>query len=342
MRARAVRFLLGAAILIAPARPGLAAERAAALETPHFAFHSDFETNLNDALVAAGVDRKFRRPELFHSGPEAACFEALPPSARAGWDGALDYYARIVSPGSFHERPQYVIRVQLAGFDEELGNAADRELASIAAAFRAAAAPAYRACRWPAQDEANRRFLESLRPRLAAYEDKVAARLTQLYQKPWSGLPIPVDLVQTVSWAGANSIVRDAGGGHLLVSVENPEASALEVVFHEASHLLMTRNAPVSAALDRAAAAAGIPQPKDLWHVVLFFTTGETVRRILEEGGVAGYTPMVYGIFARGDWVELREPVEKAWIPYLDGKTKLPEAASDLIEACRKTAPERG
>src|SRR5262245_65318381 len=221
------RFLLSSGILLWSASVSTAVDRVPVLTTPHFTFYSDFETNLNDALINAGVDRKFRRPELFHAGSEVACFEKLPPSERAGWDEALDWYAKIVSPVEFKAREQFLIRVRLAGFDEEVKSEADREFVEIAAAFRVAAAPAYRACRWPAQDESNRRFVDELRPRLAAYEDKIAIGLTMLYQKSWSGLPIPVDVVQTVNWAGANSIVRELGGGHLLVSVENPAASAL-------------------------------------------------------------------------------------------------------------------
>ena len=58
--------------------------------TPHFTFHSDFRINLNDALIVAGSARKEGKPELFESGEEASCFEGLAPSARAGWNLAVD------------------------------------------------------------------------------------------------------------------------------------------------------------------------------------------------------------------------------------------------------------
>jgi hypothetical protein len=317
-----------------------AAERAPVLTTPRFAFHSDFETNLNDALIAAGTARKFDKPELFRAGDETACFEKLTPSARAGWEGAVAYYEKIVAPAGFDRPPQFPIRLQLAGLLDETTREGARESLGIAAGFRAAAAPAYRACRWSAQDEENRRWIAALQPRLAAYEAKVAARLEQLYRTRWTGLPIPVDVVETVSWSGANSVILSPGG-HLLVSTEYRDESALEIVFHEASHLLMDRAAPVSRALDDAARAASVEPFRDLWHVVLFHTTGESVRRILADGGVPGYEPILRGIFARGAWVEYREPVERAWTPYLDGERTLSEAAADLTEACRKAPPER-
>ena len=295
------------------------------------------DTNLNDALIAAGVARKSSKPELFHAGDEVPCFEKLPPSARAAWNGAVAYYTEIISPANWNDRQQFLIRMQLAGFDEDLTDAGARQFVEIARSFRAAATPAYRACRWTAQDEKNRRWIEELKPRLAADEQKIASRLEKLYRKSWNGLPIPVDIVETVDWSGANSIIRYPAGGHLMISSPSyPGPSALEVVFHEASHLLMDRNDPVQQALDKAAKAVDFRLPGDLWHVVLFYTTGEAVRRVLDDGGNPGYTPMVYAIMERGSWGRYRKALDSAWRPYLDGKRDLSEAATSLIEALRK------
>jgi hypothetical protein len=77
--------------------------------------------------------------------------------------------------------------------------------------------------------------------------------------------------------------------------------------------------------------------------VVLFYTTGEAVRRVVDERGPAGvsaYTPMLYEIFARGTWAEYREALEECWRPYVDGKRPLAEAATSLIAALRKPAPQ--
>jgi hypothetical protein len=335
-------FILGLGLLLSipGASLGQAPERTPVATTPHFAFYSDFDTNLNDALIAAGVARKGGKPELFHAGDEVSCFDKLPPSARAAWEGAVNYYKEIISPASWTDNQQFLLRVQLAGFDEELKDAGDRQFVDIARSFRAAATPAYKACRWAAQDEKNRRWIEELKPRLAADEQKIASRLEQLYQKRWGGLPIPVDVVETVDWSGANSILRNPAGGHLLISGPSYQGpAALEVVFHEASHLLMGRNAPLRQALDSAAKAVDFRLPGDLWHVVLFYTTGEAVRRILDDGGKPGYTPMVYGIFDRGGWVEYRKALESTWRPYVYGERTLPEAAARLIEALRKPEP---
>lgn len=180
-------------------------------------------------------------------------------------------------------------------------------------------------------------LIEDLKTRLATDEQKIASRLEQLYGKRWNGLPIPADVVETVDWSGANSIPLRPAGGHLLISNSYQGPAALEIVFHEASHLLMDLKDPLRLALDSAASKVEFRLPGDLWHVVLFYTTGETVRRILNDGGKPGYTPMVYGIFDRGVWGGYRQALESAWRPYVDGERALPEAAARLIEALRKS-----
>lgn len=320
--------------------PGQAAPREPVLTTARFAFFSDFETNLNDALIAAGRARKKGNGELFRSGAEMACFEELSSSRRAAWNSAVDYYAQIVSPVSFGAREQFLVRLEL-GFDENPADTEQAELVGIARSLRAVAGPAYRACRWTAQDEQNRKWIAELQPRLAAQEEPLAARLQDLYQKRWKTLPILVDVVETVDWSGANTGWSDAGQGHVLISSTVHGASAFETVFHEASHVLMDRGDPVRRALDEAARTAGVGLPADLWHVVMFYTTGEVVRRGLAEHGEPGYTPMLYEIYERGTWAEYRTMLEQQWQPYVDGKRSIAEAAAKLVAALRPPAENR-
>lgn len=305
-------------------------ERVPVATTPHFAFYSDFDVNLNDALIAAGNARRRVEPELFKSGPEKACFYELPVAERAAWDRAVDYYAEIISPTNRH---QFLLRLDFAGVEEE--DAGARRFVEIARSFREAAAPVYEECRWSAQDVQNRRWIEERKVQLAAHEQTIAHGLEELYQKPWDGLPIRVDVVETVNWSGANTIYLATGGGHIAISSNsNQGLAALETIFHEASHVLMTQNDPVWRALDQAAEALGQPTPEDLWHVVMFYTTGETVRRVLDEAGASGYTPHLYEIFERSrDWSRYRDAIETIWPAYMDGERTLSEAAADLIRA---------
>ncbi len=300
-----------------------------------FAFYSDFETNLNDALIAAGVSRRFDRDELFSAGEERACFEALPPSSQAGWRLAVSYYAEIISPHQFNDRQQYLIRLSLAGNDGEDARVA--EFLDVSASFRRAASHAYNACRWTAQDSANRRWIDDVTSQLTKHEPAIAMRLAKLYQRAWPDQRLDVDVVATVSWAGANSFFAGGSAGHLLISSGSEGHEALETVFHEASHGFMLQFAPLQDALAQAAERLDVPIPDGLWHVVLFYTTGETVRTVLEAAGEPGYEPMIYEIYGRSSWGDYREAMDTTWPSYIKGEKNAFEAATELIKQIDRT-----
>jgi hypothetical protein len=299
--------------------------------TPHFAFYSDFDTNLNDALIAAGAARNDGKPELFQSGERAKeCFEELPASARAGWDLAVDYYARVIAPARWLDRQQYLLRADLAGFGD-LSDTRTQRFLQVGRGFRTAAAVAYESCRWSHQDAENRRWIEAVLPRLAAHESNITARLERLYRTPWHDLPIRVDLVSAALPVGANTISRPP---HIMISSSVADRDALEIVHHEASHTLMDRGDPMQQALAEAARKLDVRLPNDLWHVLLFYTTGEAVREALEEAGEPDYVPYMYfHDLWKGRWGRYREAIEKTWPAYLSGQRDLSDAAVDLVRA---------
>lgn len=307
------------------------------LSTLHFAFFSDFDTNLNDRLIAAGKARSEGKSEPFQSGPEAACLEELPAAEHAAWNLAVAYYAEVISPVGAADHEQFLLRLELAGIvaDDEWEESAERRFVGIARGFREAAAPAYETCRWPAQDQANRRWIEAIEDLLAAHEDALAGRLSEVYQTPWRGLPIPVDVVETVNWAGAHTVNLRPPGCHILISSSKPghdDRAALELVFHEAGHFLTGRTTPLATALAAATERLGNPFRGDLKHAVNFYLTGEVVRRALKQAGEPDYTPYLYakGLYNRGIF---RRSAESTLPAYLDGERSLVEAVEALIEA---------
>lgn len=304
--------------------------------TPHFAFHSDFETNLNDALIVAGSARREGKPGLFHEGDEKDCFDALAPSARAGWNLAVDYYAEIISPVRWNDLPQVLLRYDLAGLERRDDSLADDFLQTSRGILKAASL-AYRECRWKTQDAENRAWLHDLMPALQKHEEAIGSRLETLYAMKWHGLPIRVDIVSTAPDKGANTWILDPGG-HILLSTAIERKHALETVFHEASHTLVApwRPDPLPKALADAAETLGMDPPGTLWHAVMFYTTGNAIGEILEEAGKTGYTPYVDdNNLWRGSWAPYREPIEATWPAYMGGTSDLEESALALLKAIK-------
>ena len=308
--------------------------------TPHFAFFSDFDSNLHDALLEAGRDKNFSRPALFEAGDEASCFEGLPGELRSGWKHALDYYAEVISSEKWDQKQQYWIRMDLSG-SAELDETRDMRFVGIARGLRQAAAPAYEACYWAARDEENRSWIAELVAQLELQEEAIAEKLAGLYATPLAGLPIRVDVMETVNWSGATTVLLGPVGGHIQISTPDRGPVAVELIFHEASHTLMGRGHPIRKALATAAKKLDLPLPRDLWHAVLFYTTGDAVRRVLDEQGSQdeeGYTPM---LFAIGIFGHHHEAMKSAWTGYLDGERTLDEAAADLVRAAAAQGSER-
>lgn len=338
--------VIATAALAASAVPAVVAQttdRDVVVTTPHFALYSDFATNLHDALVAAGRAHREGDAELFRSGSEQACFDALPPAERAGWTHAVDYYAEIISPLEDTDRPAMVARLVLAGVarPDEMRNASERRLVDIVAAFRDAATPAYQECAWATHDAGNRRWIDNVRDLLASYEETIGERLPEVFGTPWAGLPFRVDVVDTGPELGANSLIVNPPGLHVLASsslAANQGTPALELVFHEASHFLTGRNAPLREALASALRGRENAVFGDLTHPVHFFTTGEVVRRALADAGEPPYVPYFYALNLYSD--RLRDAVQSTWPAYMDGSRTITEAANDLVSALTEPPPQ--
>jgi hypothetical protein len=136
--------------------------------------------------------------------------------------------------------------------------------------------------------------------------------------------------------SGPNLAYTAAGppgtAGHTVLAPEkasDPDV-AFEIVFHEASH---TVDDQIMQTLDREAAKQHVKIPEDLWHALIFYTSGEIVKRELGKQADAAYKPYAYrfNLYSRGNWDPLRVALERSWQPYLDGKSTFDNALHDLV-----------
>jgi hypothetical protein len=207
----------------APCAYGQTGTPNAVLTTPHFAFYSDFATNLNQTLVSDFVARRDKRPGLFETGADKACFDALPSTARDGWGRAVEYYrTNKANPGQ-----TLLLRLELAGLVEraKLDDPESRAVLDAFARARDDAGPAYRACKWSAQDAANRAWVGRLEPLLRTHANGLAEQLPKLFQAGWRFLPFRVDVVDYVGFANGNSASERSGRFHILVSSTHRDAA---------------------------------------------------------------------------------------------------------------------
>jgi pimeloyl-ACP methyl ester carboxylesterase len=298
---------------------GLAAPPAS---TALFNLRSGFWINLHNFLHGLA-----RRSE---ETPAPATGGPLTAEERRAWEGARATYQR-----EYAKRDLLFDR-EMARINTALGAAGGSPSlpatlpAPLAAALEAAA-PVYRAHWWPQHDASNRAWIAEVTPRLERYGPAIAKRLAQAYRVEWPAEPVPVDVTVDAGRVGAYTTDDPT---HVTLSSVDPREHGdfgLETLFHEASH---GWDQKLIDGVAQAAAHRGRPTPENLWHAILFYTAGDATRSALAAGGNPNYVPYAVrnGVYDRG-WQDYRRAIERAWQPYLDGKTDFASALRAVIDA---------
>ena len=169
----------------------------------------------------------------------------------------------------------------------------------------------------------------------------LSERLADIYQTRWPREKIRVDLTGYANWTGAYTTADPLRVTISSLDSRNQGAEALEVLFHEGSHGIAE---PVQAAIIRECRQRDKAIPRDLWHALVFYTTGEVIRPVLGSSGATagdqdgtvpgGYTPYAVreGLYQRG-WNDYFKLLQKFWQPYLDGSASFDDAIARMVSS---------
>ena len=322
---------------------------------PVFEMHSGFWVNLHHFLyLQARLSRG--KPLATESGRGAAQPDEAPvslldfPEADIhAWQDAIAFYSKDLSNRDLLlNGDMEIINNQLAlmescpdleGKTSPLCKSGLRE--DLVAALERAA-PVYRAHWWAQQDQANREWIAQVSPIIRKMGVELATQLADVYERPWPSQRLRVDVVGYAGPFGAYTSLEPL---HVTISSHDPRNRGVygfEVLFHESSHTLA---GAVTAAIAREFRSRDKPIPRDFWHALLFFTTGEIVRRDVEYGSMVFTSeqtnnPSVYlpyaarfGLYS-GSWEHFRALLDLYWLPYLDGRlsfdTAIARIAADM------------
>ena len=326
MRVKAT--LLGVMLLACVLVPAVPAHAQAAI----FKFESDeFWLNLHKFLHVLGSAQN-KDPNASREAVAAAPGEAerglasLTDAERKIWLDAVTAYAKGLSKQDpIRDQNLASLELHLADIDDA-GNVAGAMVDESLRALLERAAPVYRKSWWLAHRTSNRAFVAATQQLLKAQGQTVLQFITRAYQMPWPADGYPVHAVAYAHWAGAYST-----WGNLLIVSTNARAGTLgwgglESVFHESMHQW---DDAVAKLLTAHAAAAGGRVAFNLSHALVFFTSGEAVRRVAP----AGYVPYAEsaGVWQRG-MQAVKAPIEEIWLPYLNGLGTRDEALAGLVK----------
>ena len=160
-----------------------------------------------------------------------------------------------------------------------------------------------------------------------------------------------MDVTAYANWAGAYTTLDPLRVVIASTDPRNQGSAALEILFHEASHGIAE---PVQLlAINRECRQRDKAIPRDLWHALLFYTTGEVIKPVMAAqeaqserdggtsatnavGGVTGSEYMPYAfrerLYQRG-WDNYLSLLRRFWQPYLDGKTSFDDAIAHMVSA---------
>jgi len=324
---KAVFFAIFAVFVIVVVRGGRESRVGAA--EPTFRFQNNFWVNLHHTLRGESRRRDFRAPAMIKTS-------VLRPEERTAWGLALDAYAGYTRSDLVFDAPLIRINNTLTGIADD--TAPTRLPSGLDAPARRGliiGASIYRAHFWTAQQKLNDRWIDAIRPIVVEHGAAMAAALARAYRVDWPAAPIIVDAASEAGPNGAYTVDGPPGiAAHTTIESANTDLQgdmAFEIVFHEASHAHGIGDR-LSAALDAAAARQIITVDRELWHVMIFYTSGELARRELGKSGDPQYKPYAYrnGVYTRG-WQRLRDALERDWQPYLDGRTSYEDALAALV-----------
>jgi hypothetical protein len=296
-----------------------------------FAIHSAFWPNLSNVLWAEAWAKRPASKEPSPAGvlPEPLSGD-LTPDERAAWDAAVKYYDAEIADlhPLFEMGPIRKALLSAAAEPPAQGLAAEHRRVLIGAAV------VYRRHWWAGHDFANRQWIADPLSKVASLSPAVPDRLAKLYGTPWFTQQVRVDVVRVTSREGAFTSI-DPAPAHITIASGNPNMTgwlAAEVLFHEASHALAL---PLVQAFGAEQKAQGKLAARDLWHVALFYLTGEVVRQTLAARNIS-FEPYLYktGLFDRA-WPQYRSAIETHWRPYVDGKVSRGDAVRNVVTAIK-------
>jgi hypothetical protein len=337
------RFLLLVGLFGSTPFAAFAQDEPPAIPLPVFEFHSGFWLNLHHIL--------YRQARLQRSSASGANVVAattgmtnLSPSEQHAWSSALAFYSKTYADKDLTVSLEMILtKNQLGDFETcpDLSGSkkkgCDAGLPAQLTQTLESAAPVYRAHLWPEQDRTNRRWIAGVAPLIRRSGLDLSHRLAEIYQTPWPRERIRVDVTAFAGSTGAYTTLDPLRVTVSSVDSRNQGAEALEVLFHEASHGIAD---VVEDTILRECRQRDKPVPRDLWHALLFYTTGEVIRPLANvnsdssQGVPSGYVPYAVreGLYRRG-WENYLRVLTQYWQPYLDGRVEFSDAIAHMVSA---------
>jgi hypothetical protein len=205
------------------------------------------------------------------------------------------------------------------------------------------AAPVYRKHRWLSDERANRFWIANAEGLLRDAGEELVREHVRVYGAAFPAR-VRVDVTPAAGPFGAYTTIQ-SGLVHTTISSRDPGYqgfAALEMLMHETSHAIVgPANGIIGPEINAYAIEKRLLVPRQLWHAILFYTSGELTRRALEARGVQ-YVPYAQkqNMYDRA-FFGLKQPLETFWRSHIEGTMPRPAAIQHIVDAASTPAPPR-
>ena len=281
-----------------------------------FDFHNGFWTNLHHFLLQQSIE-----------GTEG---DSLPAAEKSIWTETVHLYQLRFAGKDRLGREMETIKNSIEDHDSDVTLAATVLDAELRTAIEEAA-PVYRVHWWPDHSKINAAWIAAETPLVEKYGPTIIPRLAAVYTTPWPDSPIHVDVVWYGKRVTAYTTLFPTRTAISSGDPRNAGLDGLEILFHEASHGL---TAKLQKTISEDVRKEGKLLPRrDLWHAMLFYTTGEIVAEAVAKEA-PGHVPYAtsQGLWERA-WPGYPQIFEKQWKPWMKGERGFDECVQKVVDA---------
>ncbi len=191
--------------------------------------------------------------------------------------------------------------------------------------------PYFKKLFWPDIEAANKKWLNANLPQIVKLETALVPELERIYQTKLPVGKIRIDLTDYATWSGAFSF--NDRFCHVVFSTthySNQGDLAPEVLFHETSHFLVDK---LSDLIAKEAKGKDIKASINLWHNMIFYTTGYVMTKELTKSGKT-FTPYYQQMKFTEKFPDFKNSVEACklfWDSYCEDQIPLEEAVRNIV-----------